>query len=98
MRHIGLYMGACVFWKPPNLHPKLGVPNNWVLRIWAILIVVQVLGQASDYAVLGPLGFGCLGRLTVLLVFRKYRGRHVDPKPKILTYYHAHVNTCTASP
>ena len=32
------------------------VRNNQVLGIWAIVIVVQVLGQAYDFGVVGTLG------------------------------------------
>ena len=46
---------------------RVHVLNNSVLGIWAVVIIVQVLGQVYDYWVLGPLRIGITYRLGTLV-------------------------------
>ena len=34
---------------------RVEVANNWVLRIWVEIVVIQAFGQVYDRCVLGPL-------------------------------------------
>ena len=36
---------------------RVHVLNNWVLRVWVIVIVVQILGKYMDIRYLNPQGY-----------------------------------------
>ena len=59
MYHLGLRRRVCGLAKE-SVHPitqRVHVPNNWVLGIWVIVIIVQVLGEHMMIRYLDPYGY-----------------------------------------